>query len=476
MALEVTPHEGGAVRGASRVVSLDVFRGATIAGMLLVNNPGSWGHIYDPLEHAPWNGWTPTDLIFPFFLFIVGVAMVFSFARRAERGTSGGALMTHVARRSAALVLLGWWGASWSPIVWPSGEVEWGVAAVLLRIGYPMALLAAVVLLAGTRRPKPWSAALGIGAVLFVGSAAALGFADPLLGRIAGIRIPGVLVRIGVCYLLAAAIYLATPSRRALATWIAGLLVAYAVWMTMVPVPGFGMPDLSRGFPTDATPPGELFSNWAFWIDYHVLGEHTWSARRLYRDGVLVWSFDPEGVASTVPAVCSVLFGVLTGLWMRREDLDRQRILGGLLVAGCWLCLAGVLWSIWMPINKRIWTSSYTVFTAGMALLCLGVAYHAVDIRGIRRVFEPFRVYGMNAIFAFVASGMMAVALGNITVPAGAGAGAAEAVSIQSRIYDALVALPGDERVASLLFALGFVALWGAITWWMDRRGVHLKI
>lgn len=451
----------------SRVVSLDVFRGATIAGMLLVNNPGSWGSIYDPLEHAAWNGWTPTDLIFPFFLFIVGVSMVYSFAKRAGRGASRGELMGHVARRSLALMLLGWWGASWSPVLWP-GDGGIGGAAILLRVGYPTAMLAGVVLLAGTRYTKRWAWTLGVGSVLFVAAAIALGFDDPLLARIGGIRIPGVLVRIGVCYLIASAVYLSTSSPRALVGWIVGLLVAYSVWMTLVPVPGFGMPDLERGFPTAATPADELFSNWAFWIDYHVLGDHTWSARQLWRDGTLVWSFDPEGIASTVPAVASVLFGILTGLWMRREDRDRTGILSGMLVAGCWLCLAGVLWSVWMPINKRIWTSSYTVFTAGMALLCLGVAYHALDIRGHRRLFEPFRVYGMNAIFAFVASGMMAVAMGNITV--------GEGISLKAWIYDALLVLPGDERFASFLFAIGFVVVWGAITWWMDRRGIHLKI
>jgi len=148
-----------------------------------------------------------------------------------------------------------------------------------------------------------------------------------------------------------------------------------------------------------------------------------------------------------------------------------------------------------MPINKRLWTSSYTVFTAGMALLCLGFAYHAVDMKGYRTLFEPLRVYGMNAIFAFVASGMMAAARGNLTVSvAAAGAGGVDAgpapgvtegaattagtteISLRAWIYDALLQLPGDERVASFLFALGFVAVWGAITWWMDRRGIYFKI
>ncbi|HSR40803.1 MAG TPA: DUF5009 domain-containing protein, partial [Longimicrobiales bacterium] len=313
-----------------RVESLDVFRGAAIAGMLLVNNPGSWAHIYDPLEHAAWNGWTFTDLIFPFFLFIVGVAMMYSFPKRRERGASRRGLLGHVARRALALMILGWWGGSWTPLLWPGSESVLArpgaegaavAAAVLLRVAYPVLVLAAVVLLAGTKHPRRWRAALGVAVGLFIVSGTVLDFADPLFDQLAGIRIPGVLVRIGVCYLLASVIYFLTPSPRLLVRWIAVLLIAYAVWMTLVPVPGYGMPDLDRAFPTLETPPDELFSNWAFFIDHHVFGAHTWSQRQLVGpDGRLVWSFDPEGLISTIPATCTVLFGVLTGLWMRRSD------------------------------------------------------------------------------------------------------------------------------------------------------------
>lgn len=313
-------------------------------------------------------------------------------------------------------MLLGYWGAAWSPIVWPGSALS-GAPAIGLRLGFTAAMLCAVVLLAGTTRLKLWWRLLAAGTVTFLGSTALLGFDDPLLSRIVHIRLPGVLVRIGWCYLLASAIYFLTPSRHALVNWIVALLGAYAVWMSFVPIPGFGMPDLSRGFPTAETPSNELFSNWAFYIDYHVLGSHTWAVRQLTNDaGTLIWSFDPEGLISTIPATCSVLFGILTGLWMRRDDTTDAQKLNGLFVAASWIMLLGLVMSIWMPMNKRLWTSSYTVFTAGMALLTLGALFHAIDMKGFHAWAYPFVANGRNAISAFVLSGMMAVALGQIKV------------------------------------------------------------
>jgi predicted acyltransferase len=445
-----------------RLDSLDALRGLTIAAMLLVNNPGSWSHIYWPLEHAAWNGWTFTDLVFPFFLFMVGIAMMYSFPKRMAQGHSRRSLFGHVLRRALALMILGWWGASWSPVLFSDSSA---VGAVL-RAGYVIVVLSGVVLLAGTSHPRRWGVMLGAGVVLFAAAAFVLPPNDALLTRLAGLRIPGVLVRIGWCYALASAIWFLTPSPRAIAWWIVGLLGAYAVWMMLIPVPGFGMPDLSRGFPTASTPPGELFSNWAFYIDFHVFGEHTWSYRQLYDDtGRLVWSFDPEGLISTVPATCSVLFGVLTGWWMRREGMTAAERLNGLFVAGCLLLLAGLVFSIWMPINKRLWTSSYAVFTAGMALLSLGMLYWAIDMRGWRRWAYPWVAYGRNAIFAFVASGMMAVALGQLKTPGG--------TSITTAVWQAL---PGSPAFASMSYGLLFVAFWAVVAWLLDRRKVYFKV
>jgi predicted acyltransferase len=448
-----------------RLESLDALRGLTIAAMLLVNNPGSWSHIYWPLEHAAWNGWTLTDLIFPFFLFMVGVAMMYSFPKRLSQGASRSDLLKHVARRALALMILGWWGASWSRILWPGSDVT-GAPAIVLRFGFVALVLGAVVLLAGTSRTRVWWSVFISGMVLFLASAALLGFDDALLTRLANIRIPGVLVRIGWVYLLASGIYFLTPTREALIRWIVGLLLAYAVWMLLVPIPGFGLPDLSRGFPSESTPLHELFSNWAFFIDYHVLGSHTWGVRQLSdSSGSLIWSFDPEGIISTIPATCSVLFGILTGLWMRRKDLDDSRKLNGLFVAASWLMVLGLVMSIWMPINKRLWTSSYTVFTAGMALLTMAALYHAIDMKGFRRWAYPFVAYGRNAIFAFVLSGMMAVTLGSVRVGGD--------MSLKSWIYNSL---PGSPEFASFLFGILFVAFWAGVSWIMDKKRIYFKV
>jgi predicted acyltransferase len=464
----MTMHVGATIQPSRRLDSLDVLRGITIAAMLLVNNPGSWGHIYWPLEHAAWNGWTFTDLVFPFFLFMVGMAMMFSFPKRLEQGDSRRTLFLHVARRAFALVLLGWWGGTWSPILWPGNAAVIGLAPVVLRIGYASGILAAVVLLAGTRHVRPWRVVLGIGSASFLLGAALLQFHDPLLERIAGMRFPGVLVRIGVCYFLASAIFFVTPKPRAILYWIVGLLGGYMLWMMLVPIPGFGPPDLSQGFPTADTPLGSLFSNWAFYLDYHLLGAHTWSVRQLYDGaGNLIWSFDPEGLVSTVSAVGSVLFGMLAGMWMRRSDVEDTQKLNGLFVSAAWLMGIGLLMSIWMPINKRLWTSSYTVFTAGMALLTFGTLFHLIDMKGFKRWAQPFRSYGRNAIFAFVASGMMAVSLGQVRVGEG---------SLKSMAYEALHRLTGNSQFASFLFAIAFVGVWAGITWWMDRRKVYFKI
>ncbi|MGB1374266.1 MAG: acyltransferase family protein [Rhodothermales bacterium] len=453
----------GVGQSSRRLASLDALRGLTIAAMLLVNNPGSWSHIYWPLEHAAWNGWTFTDVVFPFFLFMVGVAMMFSFPKRLARGDSRRTLMGHVVARAAALMLLGWWGASWSRVLWTGQEND--IWSILLRVGFVLGAVASVILLAGTDRRKVWMSVFAGGLMLFFAGALGSDWEDSLLTRLAGLRIPGVLVRIAWCYLIASALWFWMPTRKAMLGWIAGLLGFYFVFMLAVPIPGFGMPDLSMGFPTADTPVDQLFSNWAFYIDFNVFGDHTWSARQL-RDasGTLIWSFDPEGLISTIPATCSVLFGILTGKWLTRQDRDDQQKLNGLFVAAGWLMLIGLVVSIWMPINKRIWTSSYTIFTAGMALATLGILYHAIDMKGWTKWAYPMVAYGRNAIFAFVASGMMATSLALVGVGDG---------SLKGWLYGVM---PGSPKMASFLFGISFVTAWALIVWWLDRKKWYFKV
>lgn len=448
-----------ATTGADRLRSLDVFRGAAVAGMLLVNNPGSWGAIYPPLRHAAWHGCTPTDLVFPFFLFIVGVAMMCSFPKRLAQGASRRALYAHVVRRAVALILLGYWGGTFSAVVFP-GDV--GAAGIAMRAGYVASFAAAIALLAGrvTRRRV---VVFSVGAMVFAVGAVVAGGDDALLRRLARLRLPGVLVRIGVCYACAAAIYFLAPRWRALSCWAIGLLAVYWIWMVYVPVPGFGPADLDRGFPDRATPADALFSNWCFWIDHHVLGEHVWGARKL-RDasGRLIWSFDPEGLLSTLPAIATVLFGMLAGAWLRRDRSPAQRV-GGLVIGGGVAIAGGLLVAFDFPVNKRLWTSSYVLYTAGIASVALAVVYWIVDVLGWRRWSAPFVWFGMNAITAFVGSGMLAQILGRT--------GWKRAI-----MQDGFGALFADRANASLAFALAFVALWALVMWALYRRRIFLKL
>jgi predicted acyltransferase len=367
-----------------RLTSLDAFRGATIAGMILVNNPGSWSHVYAPLLHADWHGWTPTDLIFPFFLFIVGVAMPISFGKRLARGDSKRQLARHVVRRSLILFGLGLFMA-----LFPTFS-DWGT-----------------------------------------------------------LRIPGVLQRIGVVYLIAATLYLTLGARR---RWgaLAILLLGYWALMTLVPVPGFGAGDLSAD------------GNLGAYLDRLILGQ-----QHLYRGDM----WDPEGLLSTTPAVGTALLGIFTGEWLRSGRGEYAKV-KGLLAAALLAVVLGTLWGLLFPINKKIWTSSYVVFSAGMAGLLLGTFYWMIELRGWKRWSRPFVIYGMNAIAVFVASGLLTKTLVRVRVPAAAG----ETTSLYSWIYTNLFASWAGPLHGSFAFALSYVGFWLFLMWLLYRRGIFIKI
>ncbi len=382
----VRPAGGSA--GRERLLSLDVFRGITIAGMLLVNNPGSWSAVYDPLAHAEWTGWTPTDLIFPFFLFIVGVAMTFSFPGQLARGTSRGRAMARAAKRGAVLFALG-----------------------LVLASFPWYDL------------------------------------DP-----AHLRIPGVLQRIGVCFVLASAVVLFL-SERAQAVVAALLLVGYWAAMSWIPVPGHGA---GRVTSKDG--------NLAAWVDRAVLGtDHLWKSAR---------TWDPEGLLSTLPAVATVLLGAFAGRWLRsaRPAAERTAVL---LLAGNVGMALGAAWGAVFPVSKNLWTSSYVLLTGGMAAVFLAACYWVVDVRGRRGWARPFVWFGTNSIAAFFLSGLFARVLTLVrvgTTPDG------RTVTLKGWIHEAAFASWLPAHAASLAFALCFVALWAGLMWLPYRRGIFLKV
>ncbi len=383
----MTHSPAAAVPAATRLLSLDAFRGLTMASMVIVNNPGDWGTVYAPLLHAEWNGWTPTDLIFPFFLFMVGVSMTLS--RRASAG------WPVVARRAATIVVLGW----------------------LLSL-FPFFPLS---------RFDHW-------------------------------RLPGVLVRIGLCYLAASAIVRASAPRGSgddrrhawrLAGWVGALTIGYWLAMVWMPLPGHT--------PGDLSPAGNLGA----FIDRAVLGQrHLWQQR----------AWDPEGLASTIPAIATTLLGIIAGFWMRSAEPRPVKAMV-LAAAGVAAIALGLLWDLAFPLNKNLWTSSYVMFTGGAAAVSLAACYWALDVKGWRWWATPFVILGTNAIALFVLSGLLAKSMTLIHWHDAAGG----AVSLQASVYHQWFAPIASPNNASLLFALAHLAVMFAILSWMYRRKIFLK-
>lgn len=346
-----------------RLLSLDAFRGATVAGMILVNNPGDWSAVYPPLEHAPWHGWTPTDLIFPFFLFIVGASLAFS--RRT----------TFAAAAKRSLILFG----------------------------------------------------LGV----FM---AAFPFFD-----LRTVRIPGVLQRIALCYLAAwGARRLLKPG--GMAALASALLVFYFVLMTRVASPDAPTPNLEPG------------TNLAAYFDRLLLPGHLWKQTQ---------TWDPEGPLSTIPAIATTLLGVLAGLWLTSERKPRVKVTG-LIAGGALLMVAGLAWGEVFPINKNLWTSSYVLFTGGMAACLFGSFYGIADVLGRKSWTGPFVVFGVNAILVFVGSGLLAKSLA--------------LAKVQPALYRALFASWLSPLNASLAFALANVFFWYGVLLLLSKRGIRLKV
>jgi predicted acyltransferase len=396
-----------------RLLSLDVFRGLTIAGMLLVNDPGSWSHIYPPLEHAPWNGWTPTDLIFPFFLFIAGITTYLSLNARRARGDDERAIRNQIIRRGALIFLFGLLLNGFPYFTW--GTVE-GVANpdLLQRIG------------------------------------------DRLLHW----RIMGVLQRIGVAYLLAGLLTLRTTLKQQV-VMIAGLLIGYWLVMTVLPVPGEGtIGALLLDSPprTMAAWTDRLVLDWSRW----GLGNHLWVSSR---------TWDPEGILSTIPAVCTCMLGILAGRWIAQPRPLADR-LAGLYAAGSLGIMAGLMWNWVFPINKSLWTSSYVLFTAGVACVVLATIMWLVDYHNIRRWTKPAVIYGVNPIIAFVGSGVMARCIYSIFKVTSEG----RRIPLETWLYQTFFASWLSPVNASLAFALTFVLFWFGVLALLYRRNIVLKV
>ena len=378
---------------AGRLISLDVFRGMTVAGMILVNNPGTWSAIYPPLEHAEWHGWTPTDFVFPFFLFIVGISITLALGRRVETGGVNAELHWKIFKRAALIFALG-----------------------MLLATFPFYNF----------QKSEW--------------------VNP-----ATVRIPGVLQRIAVCYLCAGLIFIHTKWKQQ--AIIAGfLLFVYWALMTLIDVPGCAVTTFD-----------DKACNLAAYLDRLILTEnHIYKAAKVY---------DPEGLLSTIPAISTTLAGVLCGHWLRGKGDDSQKV-SALFFFGVVLTALGWIWNLQFPINKPLWTSSYVVFMAGLALCFFAACYWLIDIKNYRKWSKPFVIFGVNALALYVGSGLLARIMGVIRWTTAEG----KETNLQAAIFNNIFAPLASPVNASLLYAVSYILFWLFLMWLLYRKKIFIKV
>jgi len=364
---------------SGRLDALDVFRGATVAAMIFVNDPGDWSHVLPPFDHAPWNGFTPTDAIFPFFLFVVGVAGALSLRRRAEAGTSSSVLAREAARRGASIILVGW-ALAWFPFT---------------------------------------------------------------LERLLRLRIPGVLPRIGLVYVLGTWIVLATGRRAVLVAAATAALLLVHTFLLL----GIGY-DLTLG------------GNVQRAVDLAILKGHLWKKE-----------WDPEGLVGTLSATATMLTGMLAGLWLATSRPLARRV-EGLVFLGGLGAAAGLLLSRTLPVNKNLWTASYVLLSSGLAAVLLGLTLVLVERAPARREPGMFLTFGRNPLLAFVVSGLLAktLLLSNAAWLDG------DRRSFWKRLFNAGFSWIHRPYLASHLFALAMVlAVWSVVRAF-ERRGIYWKV
>ena len=381
-----------------RFYSLDVFRGATVALMILVKNPGSWSHIFPPLDHASWHGCTPTDLVFPFFLFAVGNAMAFVMPKLEAAGE--GAFWIKTIKRTLLIFLIGLF-LNWFPFIKYND-------------------------------------------------------AGDIVGRsFETVRIFGVLQRIALSYFFASIIVHFFKVRGA---FVASAFILLFYWFLCV-----------AANPSDPYSIGGWFGTN---IDKAILGE-----KHMYHgEGI---AFDPEGLMNTFAAIVQVVLGYIVGNYIIQKG-KTQEMLNGLFVAACVLIFAGFCWDMVFPINKKIWTSSYTIYTTGLALLILSVLIYLIEFKNSKGVWSRFfDVFGKNALFIFAMSAIVVKTSQIIHIPNGFDkTGKPLFTNPLGWFYDHLCKplFPSLPNIGSLIYALCFIVMMWFLAWMLDKKKIYIRV
>ncbi len=395
--------------------------------MILVNNPGDWGHVYAPLLHAEWHGWTPTDLVFPFFVLAMGMALPFS--SEAGQGLNREQFLKILAR-SIRLVALGLFLNFFS-------RIAFGPAQDLTLLIFRLMITGFVgfLLLGNFETRIKLYIALALLSVMLL-------LAYSGLPHFEKVRIPGVLQRLGTVYFFAALIFYTCSFRMQFLVAV-GVLVGYWLLLAYVPVPGSGVTGFEKG------------ANLAAWVDELLLQGHVWTSSR---------PWDPEGVLSTFPAVISCVAGTWAGRLLRMHA-DRKN----LIYTGIALLVCGLIWSRYFPVNKALWSSSFVLVTAGLAFLVVTLISYLCDDRPVKPLTAFLIMWGVNPIIVFFGAGILPRALNMIKV--------GEGQPLLSAFYQhGLVPIFRDPRNASLAFALVNVLFWSLVLLYLRKEKMMIKV
>ncbi len=426
-----------------RFISLDVLRGITIFMMVIVNNPGSWDAVYAPLLHAEWNGCTPTDLVFPFFIFILGAAIPLAIVTKELNQDTFIKIFTRSLRIISLGLFLGFYG-----------KIE-----LFDLEGYP--LLICKLLITGIigyallgnfeQKIKFYLVAIVFLAFMFLAFSGIEAYQE--------VRLPGVLQRIGVVYFFTSLLYLKTKFNTQISI-VAILLLGYWAIMTLIPVPGIGYANLDKG------------TNLAGWIDNLLLKNHLWATSK---------TWDPEGILSTIPAIANGIIGLLVGQILN-QNLNKNNKTVKLLVIGLVLVILGLIWDTFFPMNKSLWTSSFVLYTAGCATLFLAVFYYLIDIRGYKKWTTPILFWGVNPMIIFFLSGIIPRVLSSIKVPNPAYSienldHYPEQIGLQTYLNEYyIVPYFNNLKDASLMWALINVTFWSIVLWYFYKKKLFFKV